>query len=87
MTYTLVWHAAAVAGLLRLRGDDPATARSVRVAVSALARDPFPDGSNGLHGSLSVRRLRIGLARVLYDVDDDLSCVGILTVGRVARRG
>ena len=83
MTYhTLIRQPAAVAGLIRIRASDPATAKEVRSAVSALARVTDPPGSTAL-GSGGLRRLRLGSARILYEVDDTRHAVHVLTVGPV----
>lgn len=81
MTYTLVWSLNAVNGLVRLREVDPAAAKEIRIAVAALAEDPYPASSSEL-GSPTVRRLRLGPARVLYEVNVDLVGITVLTVGR-----
>jgi mRNA-degrading endonuclease RelE of RelBE toxin-antitoxin system len=83
-SYTLIWQPAAVAGLIRIRNVDPHAAKTIRSAVGALAHDPRPDGSAPL-GTEGLRRLRLGAARILYDVDDSNQAVQILTVGQVHR--
>ena len=79
--FTLIWEPPAIAGLIRLRQADPATAKDVRAAVLALARDPEPDTSSPL-GTAGLRRMRIGSARVLYSVDAADAAVQILLVGQ-----
>jgi mRNA interferase RelE/StbE len=79
--FTLIWEPAAVAGLIRLREADPAAAKDVRAAVQALAHDPEPETSSPL-GTTSLRRMRLGSARVLYDVDTANGAVKILVVGQ-----
>jgi len=83
-SYTLIWQPAAVAGLIRIRSVDPHAAKSIRAAVGALVHDPQPDESTPL-GAEGLRRLRIGDARILYEVDEDNQAVQILTVGRLSR--
>ena len=58
--FTLIWEPPAIAGLIRLRQADPATAKDVRAAVLALARDPEPDTSSPL-GTAGLRRIRLFL--------------------------
>ena len=82
--YALIWQPAAVAGLIRLRSADPQAARAVRTAVSTLAENPEPSSSTPL-GSVSLRRLRVAEARILYEVDQAHHAVHILTVGQVRR--
>ena len=83
-SYTLIWQPAAVAGLIRIRNVDPHTAKTIRSAIGALAHDPRLDGSTPL-GTEGLRRLRLGDARILYDVDDSNHAVQILTVGQMRR--
>jgi mRNA-degrading endonuclease RelE of RelBE toxin-antitoxin system len=84
--HTLVWQPAAVAGLIRIRNVDPHAAKTIRSAVDALAREPRPDRSTPL-GAEGLRRLRLGEARILYDINDSNQAVQILTIGQVHRRG
>ena len=79
--FTLIWEPAAVAGLIRVREADPATAKDVRSAVQSLAHRPEPDASSPL-GTPVLRRMRIGSARVLFKVDTANAVVQILVVGQ-----
>jgi mRNA-degrading endonuclease RelE of RelBE toxin-antitoxin system len=79
--YTLIWQPAAVAGLIRLRTVDPSAAKDARAAIAALAQDPAPEFSNPL-GESGLRRLRMGVVRVLYQVDEINHAVQILVVGQ-----
>ena len=51
--------------------------RAIGAAVAGLAEDPYP--AEGLHRG-EYHRLRVGLYRVVYVIDDDL-----ITVERVDR--
>ena len=82
--YTLIWHPAAVGGLVRLRSSDAQAAKEVRTAIGALVGDARPSDSVPL-GTAGLRRLRSGETRVLYEVDDVEQAVHVLTVGRVHR--
>ena len=82
--YTLIWQPAAVAGLIRIRGVDPHAVKGIRSAIGALVHDLQPDGSTPL-GAEGLRRLRIGDARILYEVDEGNQAVQILTVGLLSR--
>lgn len=79
--FTLIWEPAAVAGAIRLREADPAAAKDVRAAVQALAHEPEPDISSPL-GTTGLRRMRVGSARVLYNVDTANAAVQVLVVGQ-----
>jgi mRNA-degrading endonuclease RelE of RelBE toxin-antitoxin system len=83
-SYTVVWQPAAIAGLMRIRNVDPHTAKTTRSAIGALAHEPQPDGSTPL-GAGGLRRLRVGDARILSEVDDGNQAIQILTVGQVRR--
>lgn len=80
--HTLIWQPAAFAGLMSIRTTDPAVAKSIRTAVSALADDAYPEDSTPL-GTDGLRRLRVRDARVLYEIADTHLAIHILTVGRV----
>jgi mRNA interferase RelE/StbE len=81
MTFVVVWQPAAVAGLRRVGADDAVAAKGIMAAVATLSAEPRPSDSSPL-GDLGLRRLRIGEARVLYEVEDTDMAVHILTVGR-----
>jgi mRNA interferase RelE/StbE len=66
----------------QLRRLPPGAAASLRGPILALALDPRPAGSVKLTGS-SFMRLRVGDARIIYDIDDASAIVVVL---RVARR-
>jgi mRNA interferase RelE/StbE len=83
-SFTLIWQPAAVAGLIRIRNVDPHAAKTIRSAIGARAHDPRPDGSTAL-GAEGLQRLRLGDARILYEIDDNNQAVQILTIGRVHR--
>jgi mRNA interferase RelE/StbE len=81
MSFTVVWTNSAVSAYRALRIHDPNGAAIVGDAVRALAMDPRPAGSRPL-GATEFHRLRIGIYRVLYRVDDLLSTVVVENVGR-----
>lgn len=82
--HTLIWQPAAFAGLMRIRTTDPEVAKTIRTAVSALAEDAYPPDSTPLD-TAGLRRLRVGEARIMYEIDDTQRAIHILTVGRVRR--
>ena len=83
-SYTLIWQPAAIAGLIQIRSTDAHAAKTIRSAIGALAHEPQPDGSTPL-GTEGLRRLRLGDARILYEVDDPNKAIQVLTVGQVHR--
>ena len=82
MTYAVVWRNEARRALSSLRAIDPAAAKTVVGAVSALAADPYPEASNQLGGS-RFWRLRLGQFRVTYEIDEALRAIHIYNVGPV----
>lgn len=82
--HTLIWQPAAFAGLMRIRSADPEVAKAIRTAVSALAEDASPPDSTPLD-TAGLRRLRVGEARIIYEIDDTQRAIHVLTVGRVRR--
>jgi mRNA interferase RelE/StbE len=55
----------------------------VDAKIVALADRPRPRGSELLQGSRSLRRLRVGVYRVIYQVDD---AEHVVTIARVRHR-
>jgi mRNA-degrading endonuclease RelE of RelBE toxin-antitoxin system len=58
---------------------DQSGMRAIGAAVAALAEDPYPPPPEGFHRG-RYNRLRIGLYRIMYVVDDD-----VITIERVDR--
>ena len=77
MTYRVELDRRARKGLDLLRG--PAYVRA-REALRALAEDPRPEGSVKLRGSPNAYRIRVGVYRIVYVIDDDLKSVTVLAV-------
>lgn len=55
----------------------------IKVAIDALAIDPRPHGCTKLSGTTDSYRLRVGVFRIVYPIDDGLH---IVNVTRVAHR-
>jgi mRNA-degrading endonuclease RelE of RelBE toxin-antitoxin system len=77
---TIEWTPAAVASARRYMHDQDGM-RIVGAAISALADDPCPPSPDGFHRG-RYHRLRAGLYRIVYMVDDD-----VVTIDRVDRLG
>ena len=73
-SYEIRWRRSAEKELRRI--DRPLIPRIVQ-AVESLAGDPFPQGSQKLHGAESVYRIRVGDYRVVYQVDLNANTVVI----------
>jgi mRNA interferase RelE/StbE len=84
IAYTLIWRRPAMAGFARIRAADPQLAKAVRAAVAVLADDAMPSDSTPL-GTAGLRRLRVGDARIMYQVDESGQTIQILTVGRAGK--
>jgi mRNA interferase RelE/StbE len=54
---------------------------AVDLAVTALAIEPFPAGSAKLSAAGDQRRIRVGVYRVLYVIDQNPSRIRIVAVG------
>ena len=52
--------------------------------MNALVEDAYPPDSSALDNA-GLRRLRVGDARVLYEIDETHRAVHILTIGRLGR--
>ncbi len=48
--------------------------------IEGLARDPRPEGCRKLAGQGALWRIRVGVYRVIYAVDDDARMVDIIAV-------
>jgi mRNA-degrading endonuclease RelE of RelBE toxin-antitoxin system len=79
MTYVVVWRNEALHQLRSLRASDSAAAKTVIGAVSALAANPYPAASNRL-GNSRFWRLRLGVLRVTYEVDEVLLAVHVYNI-------
>lgn len=60
-------------------GDDPQGLRQLLDAVDTLAGDPQP-ASSVQYGSSTLRRLRVGRYRILYEISDAIT---VIHVGRL----
>jgi mRNA interferase RelE/StbE len=70
----------ALRGLARVRDTAPRAFTSIRPAIAALARDPYPAGAVPW-GMTGIYRLHAGPVRVLYEVDEDAATVYVINVG------
>jgi mRNA interferase RelE/StbE len=53
----------------------------IAAAISALADEPRPHGSEKLSGAKDRHRIRIGDYRVVYGIEDDVLTVWVVKVG------
>ena len=78
MTYRVEVAPAALRRLRKL--DRPAQVR-VRAAIDLLAADPRPPGARPLVGGDGEWRVRTGDYRIVYEIDDGVLQVLVLTLG------
>jgi mRNA interferase RelE/StbE len=78
VTYALRVLPAASKAMLKLPAAD---ARRVDQAILTLAEDPRPVGSQKLKGGNGERRIRAGDYRIIYEVDDGVLVVVVITIG------
>lgn len=78
--WNIVWSAPASRALWKL---DPPVARRILAAVGALAEEPRPSPPVGkpLKGEAGAWRLKVGEWRVVYEPQDDVLVVLVLTLG------
>lgn len=72
------WAPGAVASARRYLHDQDGIG-AIGAAIAALASDPYPPPPEGFHRG-RYHRLRVGLYRIMYVVDD-----GVITIERVDR--
>jgi len=77
MTYTVIILRAARKSLAQLPEADY---QRVIAAINALAQNPRPPGCIKLTGS-PYWRIRVGVYRVIYDIEDTARIVTVVTVG------
>lgn len=75
--YEIVVERAAERDLRRLSPD---VFRRVIAAVQQLAEEPRPSGVRKIVGSDADWRIRIGVMRVVYEIDDDAQVVRVMRV-------
>lgn len=54
--------------------------KAVTTAIAKLAKDPRPSGCIKMSG-IDAYRIRIGMYRIVYSIDDDVVTVTIVSVG------
>lgn len=83
MTYQIIWHEQATSNAVRYLKDDPDGLLRVYAAADLLADNPRPAGSTAL-GSPDLRRMHVGLYRLMYEIDEDSITIVVLHIGRVS---
>jgi len=78
VNYRVLVLPAAAKGLRRI---DPQDRPRVRGAIALLAHDPRPPASRRLKGRDGYR-VRVGDYRILYEIQDNVLLVVVVTVGR-----
>ena len=78
MTYTVTLSRAAAR---QLRKFEPQARRRIQAALDLLADNPRPPAAKQLVGGAGEWRVRTGDYRVVYEIDDDVLLVLVLTTG------
>ncbi|GAA3544483.1 type II toxin-antitoxin system RelE family toxin [Nocardioides daeguensis] len=65
----------------QLRKLDPPAQRQVQAAIEILADAPRPPGAKKLVGGAGEWRVRTGVYRVVYSIQDDVLLVLVLALG------
>jgi mRNA interferase RelE/StbE len=78
VTYTVTLSPAAER---QLRKFDPHTRRRIQAALDLLADNPRPPAAKQLVGGAGEWRVRTGDYRIVYEIEDDVLLVLVLTMG------
>ncbi|MFP5347760.1 MAG: type II toxin-antitoxin system RelE family toxin [Actinomycetes bacterium] len=81
MTYEVVWADEALAAAQVFMADDPAGLAAVFDAVDNLASNPRPPQAFQW-GATHFLRLRIGIYRVVYEIDESAIRIDVIHLGR-----
>lgn len=82
MSFQVIWREQATNAAVRFLKDDPDGLRQVFAAVDLLAEDPRPAGTVA-YGSPEVRRLHVGLYRLMYEIDEGTITIVVVHIGRL----
>jgi mRNA interferase RelE/StbE len=78
MSYGIEYTKAAAKALGKMPRE---AVRRIRLAVDALAIDPFPTGVKALQGQKGAYRIRVGDYRVIYEVERGQAIVLVIKIG------
>ncbi len=81
MIYGIAWSDEAFGAAQAFMVDDPEGLVRVLDVIDALATDPRPPQAFS-RGSTDFLRLRVGRLRVLYEVNDRLTRIDVIRLGR-----
>lgn len=81
MSYEIAWADEAFVAAQAFMADDPAGLATVFGTVDELAGNPRPPSAIPW-GSTAFLRLRIGRYRILYEINDRLIRIDVITLGR-----
>ncbi|MER8069019.1 type II toxin-antitoxin system RelE/ParE family toxin [Streptomyces sp. NPDC094034] len=83
MTYEIHWRDSALKAADRFMADDPVGLLQVFASLDLLAQEPRPDGSFA-YGSPDIRRVQVGLYRLIYEIEDAVITITVMHLGRAA---
>jgi mRNA interferase RelE/StbE len=78
MVYRIEFRPAAVRGLAKL---DHLAREKIAAKIDGLQHDPRPQGIEPLRGRGKRYRLRVGVYRVIYEIEDDILLVLVMRIG------
>ncbi|MFD0403738.1 type II toxin-antitoxin system RelE/ParE family toxin [Kitasatospora sp. NPDC127116] len=81
MSCTIIWDEPAINAAARFLKDDPEGLRQVMDAVDLLADSPRPPGT-AEYGSPDLRRMHVGLYRVMYEITEAAVTIVVIHLGR-----
>ena len=55
--------------------------KSIRAAICELEDDPRPNGCKKLHGTDDLYRIRVGMYRIVYTIQDTVLYIEIIKIG------
>lgn len=83
MSFHIIWREQATSTAVRFLKDDPDGLAQVYAAVDLLADEPRPTGTVAW-GSPEVRRMHVGLYRLMYEIDEGTITIVVMHIGRVS---
>ncbi|MGP3968419.1 type II toxin-antitoxin system RelE family toxin [Streptomyces sp. 6N223] len=83
MIYRIDWDTPAINSAAGFLKNDPGGLQQVMDAIDRLAHDPRPENTFA-YGSENLRRMRVGMYRVFYEISDATVTIIVLHLGHTA---
>ncbi|MGR3934907.1 type II toxin-antitoxin system RelE family toxin [Streptomyces sp. BRA346] len=81
MSHQIIWSEQALDNATRFLKDDPEGLEQVFKAVDLLADNPRPAGT-AAYGSPDLRRMHVGMYRLMYEITDASVTIVVIHIGR-----